>query len=95
MIRVTGAQPGQERRHVLGRHLADTPRTAGGQRYHIPLQVPAVGLQRVRGQAPLDHQVIEIPADGGSDAGQLSTSRTGFHGRPCASATGGQVRAPA
>ena len=94
MLRVARAQPGQEGRHVLRRDLADLGPAPDGERGGVPLQVPAVGLQRVRGEAPLDHQVIEIPADRPGDGGQLSTSLTGVQGRPCASATGAQVRAP-
>jgi hypothetical protein len=92
MILVTLAQPGQEPGHVLGGHLGDVRHAPRRQRLRIAPQVPAVGLQRVRGQAALDHQVVEIALGraldaGGRDGFQLSASLAGVQGRPCASPT--------
>ncbi|GAB3183138.1 hypothetical protein GCM10027259_37650 [Micromonospora palomenae] len=102
MAVVPGPQPGQVR--------LDLPRADGGQVGHpgdregveIPLQVPTVRRERVRREATLDGQVVEVAADGtaqgrrGRDAraggvrcsGQASTSASGRVGMPCASATG-------
>ena len=60
------------------------PRAASGR--GVPEQVPPVGLQRVRGQAALHRQMVEIPADRPGHTGQfgtaqLSTSLTGDGGQ--------------
>jgi hypothetical protein len=87
-------QPGQERRHVCRGDLADRRHGAAGKRRRVTLEVPVVGLQRVRGEAALDQQVVEVTADRFSDAGQFSTSAGAVHRRPWASATGRQVTVP-
>jgi hypothetical protein len=72
------------------------------QKPRIPRQVPAVGRQRVRGEATLDRQVIEKRSDGSVQIwrrvrgrerarivlGQESTSARGVVLSPWASATG-------
>jgi hypothetical protein len=94
MIVIPLAQPGQEGRDILRGHLTDDRPAPRGQRLGVTEQVAPVSLQGVRGQAPLDREVIEITLDGFRQGGQLSTSLTGVDGRPCAFATGWQVRVP-
>ena len=78
----------------MGDDRPDLGPAAGRQRRRVPVQVALVGLEGVRGQPALYREVIEVPADGGRDRGQLRTSASGRTGRPCASATGGQVISP-
>ena len=94
MLAVPLAQPGHERRDVVRGHLADHGLAPGGEHGLVTLQVPAIGLQRVRGQATLNRQVVQVAVDCARQGGQLSTSLTGVAGRPCASATGRQVSTP-
>ena len=99
MVRVALTQPGQVVGDILGRHQLNLDPATLRESSRVPLQVTLVGLQRVRGQAALDGQVVEIAADrgrdrGGGGTGQLSTSASGVAGRPSASATGGQVTTP-
>ena len=54
VLLVALAQPGQELSDLGRRHLADLGPAGGGQRRSVPLQVPAVRLDRVDGQAALD-----------------------------------------
>jgi hypothetical protein len=49
--------------HVRGGDLGDLSGTARGQRRGVPLQVPAVRLDRVSGQPALDGEMVEVPAD--------------------------------
>jgi hypothetical protein len=94
MVFVTLAQPGQELGDVLRGDLADVVATAGSQRRGVPVQVTPVRLQRVRGQTPLDRQVVEVGRDGLRGGCQLSTSARVAAGSSCASATGWQVTWP-
>ena len=94
MLLVALPQPGQERGHILGGHLADDGPAPGGQRHGVAVQVAPVGLQGPRGQAALDREVIEVRLDRARKGGQLSTSLTPTAGSPCASATGRQVSPP-
>ena len=56
-------QSGQEGRGVLGGDLGDGGAPPGRHRRLVPGQIPAVGLEGVIGQAPLDRQVVEVAAD--------------------------------
>lgn len=103
MVVVARAQSGQVRLDDAGSDRREVGDTGLGQRREVTLQIPAVRGEGVRGQAALDGEVVEVPADGtaqgrrGFDArtgpfdsgvGQPSTSASGSTGMPCASATG-------
>jgi len=58
-------QRGEELRHVGGGDITQPGRAVVGQHRNVPEQVPAVGLDRVRRQPALHHQVLQVAAERG------------------------------
>ena len=54
-------QRGQEFGHIGRGDVGEPGLAAPGERRLIPAQVPAVGVDRVPGQSPLHHEVLQIP----------------------------------
>jgi hypothetical protein len=78
VIGVALTQPGQEAGHVAGAHVSDRGDPPGAQRPGVPAQVTPVRRDGVRGQAPLDREVVEVAPGRRGDRGQLSTSASGL-----------------
>ena len=94
MLTVALAQASQKVSDVLRTDSADVLQSALIQRRCIPVQVAPVGLQRVRGQAPLYRQIVEVGRDRLRGSCQLSTSASVAADMSCASATGSHVTWP-
>ena len=73
MLVIAFAQPGKEFCDVLGGYRADLGAPARGQGGGVPLQVPAVRLDGVSGEAALDGEMVEVPAGRRCDSGQPGT----------------------
>jgi hypothetical protein len=91
MLAVAFPQASQKVSDVLRADGSDLRPSPLLQRGGIPVQVAPVCLQRVRGQAPLYRQVVEVRRDGLKRSCQLSTSASVAADMPCASATGWHV----
>src|SRR5262245_56397194 len=95
MVVITLAQPHQECADRVRGDAVQRLHAGGGQEPVVPAQVAPVRRQRVRRQPALDHQVVQIGADGNGDGrAQASTSSSGTNSSSCASATGPYVRGP-
>jgi hypothetical protein len=70
-------------------HLVQRGDSGAGEEVDIATQVAPVRLERVRGQAPLDGEVVEVGLDRPDRrCPQPSTSSSLTEGRPWASPTG-------
>ena len=80
---VGGARPqvDQEVRDVLRGDLGDRRPAGQGQELQVALQIPAIGQQGVAGDAALDGEVVEVPAERGGELGRRFAC--GVIAQPC------------
>jgi hypothetical protein len=82
VLGIAFAQPGQEVSDIGRGDVSDLRAAGHGEGRRVALQIAPVRLERVRGEAALDGQVVEISIDRPGQRCQVSTSASGTAGKP-------------